>query len=355
MEGVEALEREHAVAEGGHRDQRPHRDPMRPAPARPLGAALPGGCSPRHARARIHRSRHYRANPSDRGQCPQFTPPLPGECRGTRSGRPPARRRAGLRRVGGPVEQERQLLPLGRAEVAQDEHGGVHPPRWPADAEPDPVVLTRAERGGHRPQAVVPVVAASPLEPDGAERKVQLIVDHHDPPGGDPVVARQAGHGATGEVHVGQRLAEGDRLPGQAPLRGRRPELARAEPGADPLGQHVRHHGADVVPVAGVAGPGIAQPGNEPAVAGHAGTALPAQQAVRRTRPARPVNLSRTTRQALVPALRRQAPRRRPPRARAAPPPRPRRPALRRARPRSARRSGPRARAVPGLRGRSPG
>ena len=35
----------------------------------------------------------------------------------------------GLDRVGRPVEQERQFLALGRAEITQHERGRVHPPR----------------------------------------------------------------------------------------------------------------------------------------------------------------------------------------------------------------------------------
>src|SRR5215475_11197384 len=184
-----------------------------------------------------------------------------------------------LRRVSRPVQQERQLLALGRGEITQHERGGVHPPRRPADAEPEPVVLTRPERGGHRAQPVMTVVTAALLEPYGAKRNIQLIVNHQQPPGGDPVVAAQPGHRPAGQVHEGQGLAEGDRLPGQPPLRDRRLELPGPEPGAGPGGQQVRHHVPGVVPVGGVARAGVAQPGDEPAFAGHAGAALPAQQA----------------------------------------------------------------------------
>src|SRR5262245_47324599 len=201
-----------------------------------------------------------------------------GAMEGVLGGREPLAEQS-LRRVSRPVQQERQLLALGRGEITQHERGGVHPPRRPADAEPEPVVLTRPERGGHRAQPVMTVVAAALLEPYGAERNIQLIVNHQQPLGGDPVVAAQPGHRPAGQVHKGQGLAEGDRLPSQPPPRDRRLELAGPEPGAGPGGEHVRHHVPGVVPVGGVARAGVAQSDDEPAFAGHAGTALPARPA----------------------------------------------------------------------------
>src|SRR5215470_3941599 len=201
-----------------------------------------------------------------------------GAMEGVLGGREPLADQS-LRRVSRPVQQERQLLALGRGEITQHERGGVHPSRRPADAEPEPVVLTCPERGGHRAQPVMTVVTAALLEPYGAKRDIQLVVDHQQPPGGDPVVAAQPGHRAAGQVHEGQGLAEGDRLPSQPPLRDRRLEPARPEPGAGPGGKHVRHHVPGVVPVGGVARAGVAQPDDEPALAAHAGTALPAWQA----------------------------------------------------------------------------
>ena len=75
-------------------------------------------------------------------------------------------------------------------------------------------------------------------------------------------------------------------MPGQPALGHRGPELARPEPAADPPGQLVGHHVPGVVPVTGVAGPGIAEPGDQPAFIRHA-----------RSRPAaaRPAAVARTT------------------------------------------------------------
>src|ERR671912_636547 len=48
-----------------------------------------------------------------------------------------------LHRVGGVVEEERELPALARGEVAQDEVGGIHPARRAADADPHAVVVPR--------------------------------------------------------------------------------------------------------------------------------------------------------------------------------------------------------------------
>ena len=109
--------------------------------------------------------------------------------------------------------------------------------------------------------------------------------------GGQVVVVEQPAHRAAGLVHVGQRAGQHHAPAGQPPLTGDRARagaLARRQPDAGPGGELVEHHRADVVPVAGVPGPGVAEPDDrngpsEPASArrGGAGSAgAPAGRAV---------------------------------------------------------------------------
>ena len=100
---------------------------------------------------------------------------------GTRSARRPGPAAAGSRPHRRTVRAPGQQLPLGGGKVAQHEVRGVHPARRTADSDPRPQVVTGAEGGGHRPQAVVAVVSAAQLQPDRAEREVQLVMDDDDP------------------------------------------------------------------------------------------------------------------------------------------------------------------------------
>jgi hypothetical protein len=108
----------------------------------------------------------------------------------------------GLDGVGAAVEGEREFLPLRRGEVSEHEVRRVHPARRAADPEPDPVVVTGAERRGDRAQAVVAVVAAAELQADGAERDVELVVQNHGPFWRDLVEPEQGGDWATRQVHI---------------------------------------------------------------------------------------------------------------------------------------------------------
>src|SRR5262249_27704884 len=83
--------------------------------------------------------------------------------------------------VRGAFEHQGQQLPLGGGKITQHEVRGVHPARWPADSDPRPQVVTGAQGGGHRPQAVVAAVSAALFQPDGLEREVQVVMDDHDP------------------------------------------------------------------------------------------------------------------------------------------------------------------------------
>src|SRR5262245_591006 len=98
-----------------------------------------------------------------------------------------------LDRVSGPLENERYLLALGGPEVAQHVVSRILPAGRAADSDPDPVVLTGAQRPGHRAEAVVPAVAATELEPDRPERQVELVVQDHDPGRRDLVVGGERG------------------------------------------------------------------------------------------------------------------------------------------------------------------
>ena len=89
--------------------------------------------------------------------------------------------------------------------------------------------------------------------------------------GGDPDLLRKAGDRPTGQVHIGARPGQGDGHPGQPALGDviARPVRFESRPGAaDPLSEQTGHHTADVMPVACVLRPRIAQANDDPAVPG---------------------------------------------------------------------------------------
>src|SRR5215472_11227979 len=178
-------------------------------------------------------------------------------------------------RIGRPVEQQRQLFGLGRGEIPQHIGGRIHPAGGPANADPHPVVVAGTQVGGHRPKAVVPAVAAAAFEPDVAERKVQLVVDHDYLARAEPVVPADPAHGYARLIHERERLDDDHTVPSQAAFGGQRPELAGPEPRPGPLGKHVGGHKSGIVPVAGVAGPGVAEPSDQPPLSVHRGAAKP--------------------------------------------------------------------------------
>src|SRR5215471_12417444 len=172
-------------------------------------------------------------------------------------------------RIGRPVEQQRQLFGLGPGEIPQHIGGRIHPAGGPANADPHPVVVAGTQVGGHRPKAVVPAVAAAAFEPDVAERKVQLVVDHDYLAKAEPVVPADPAHGYARLIHERERLDDDHTVPSQAAFGGQRPELAGPEPRPGPLGKHVGGHKSGIVPVAGVAGPGVAEPSDQPPLSVH--------------------------------------------------------------------------------------
>ena len=61
----------------------------------------------------------------------------------------------------------------------------------------------------------MPVITATELEPDRAERNIKLIMHDQQPVRRDLVEAAERGDGTAGTVHVRLRLAQRDRNPGQ--------------------------------------------------------------------------------------------------------------------------------------------
>ena len=91
---------------------------------------------------------------------------------------------------------------------------------------------------------------------------------------GQVVVVEQAAHRPAGLVHVRRRPGQHHAPAGQPAFTGdgARPRaLARRQPDAGPVGQLVEHHRADVVPVPGVPGAGVAQPDDQERPLGRSG------------------------------------------------------------------------------------
>src|SRR3954451_13459596 len=131
--------------------------------------------------------------------------------------------------VGGTFDDEIQLFALGAGELPQHPVRRVLPSGRAADADPHPVEVTGSQRPAQRLQAVVAVVAAAGLHPQGAERKVELVV--HD----DPVVRRgleevpQRTDGTTGLIHVGPWLGQDDAVSSEPCFYDIRARLVRLE------------------------------------------------------------------------------------------------------------------------------
>src|SRR3954462_10608400 len=177
-----------------------------------------------------------------------------------------------LRGVGGLGDEEGQFLALGGGEVLEHEVRRVLPAGRAADPDADAEVVLGAGRPRDRPQAVVAALAAAALEPHGGEREVKLVVDDDEVGGVQVVVVQQAADRAAGLVHVRRRPGEDDPPSGQPALAGegsRAGPLAGGELDAGPGGELLEHHDADVVPVAGVAGTGIAEPDDQEGALGY--------------------------------------------------------------------------------------
>src|SRR3954453_15712792 len=112
--------------------------------------------------------------------------------------------------VGGGVDLERQDLLLGRGVVGEHEVGHVLPPGRAADADAHPVEVAGAQRGPHRAQPVVAVVAATELDPHRVEGDVELVVDRDDPLGRHLVETGELLDRTSELVHVAARLHQND-------------------------------------------------------------------------------------------------------------------------------------------------
>ena len=172
--------------------------------------------------------------------------------------RPRRRRRRGRRGSRAPCARPRRS-------PCSTKSAGSMPARRPADAEPDPQVLPAAQRPGDRAQPVVAVVAAAALEPERPVRDVQLVVHDDEPLDGHLVeVAAAPATGPPDSFMYERGSASTTRGAGSGPSRPSTTSRARlvrlGEPAADPLGQQVEDHEADVVPVARYAGPGLPSP-----------------------------------------------------------------------------------------------
>src|SRR3954454_24187656 len=178
-----------------------------------------------------------------------------------------------LRGVGGLGDEEGELLALRGREVLEDEVAGVVPAGRAADADAHPEVVLRPGGAGDGPQPVVAALAAAALEADSRERQVELVVHHDEVSGRDGVVVEQAADGATGLVHVGHGPGQHDAAAGQPAFADQRPcplALPRGELDPGAVGQLVEHHGADVVAVAGISRPRVAQADDQEGSLGHA-------------------------------------------------------------------------------------
>src|SRR4051794_7312205 len=178
-----------------------------------------------------------------------------------------------LRGVGGLGDEEGELPALRGREVLEDEVGGVLPAGRAADADAHPEVVLRPGGAGDGPQPVVAALAPAALEADSGERQVELVVHHDEVSGRDGVVVEQAADGATGLVHVGHGPGQHDAAAGQPAFADQRPcplALPRGELDPGAVGQLVEHHGADVVAVAGISRPRVAQADDQEGSLGHA-------------------------------------------------------------------------------------
>ena len=151
-----------------------------------------------------------------------------------------------------------------RREVRQ--HPVGQRPRVPslraADADAKPQKLLRLQMLRDRAQAVVAGETAAEPQLEPAELEIALVV--HDEDGLGRHLEERRGHAdrAARLVHVRLGLEEGELVPLEPDL-GDPPGELRPPGAAVPACELVRHHRADVVPVARVLATGIAQPDDE--------------------------------------------------------------------------------------------
>src|SRR5690606_18903768 len=89
-----------------------------------------------------------------------------------------------------------QHASLGRAEVTEHEVGGRLTPGWAADADAHAQKLGGSRGLDDVAEAVVAAVAAAPLQPNGVERDVELVVDDDELLDRDLVETQEPGDGS---------------------------------------------------------------------------------------------------------------------------------------------------------------
>ena len=127
-----------------------------------------------------------------------------------------------------------------------------------ADADAHPPVI-RPDQRVDRAQTVMAGSAAAALDPQLARPQIDLVVDHDDLLGRDLIEPRRLGDRFAGIVHEGLRLQQKPPLAADRPFGELASEAAAKAREAVPPGDRVDRHEADIVPVAGVAGAGIAE------------------------------------------------------------------------------------------------
>src|SRR6478735_843986 len=167
------------------------------------------------------------------------------------------------------LEVDVEVFALGGGEVAQDEIRRVHPARRPADAESNAQILLRAKGRRDRSQTVVPTLAAAGLHPDGGRRQVEFVVHRNDVVRFNAEEPGQRRGRGTRKVHVRPRFGQHHARIGITGFDDVGAGPVVLERTVDPAREHVDHHGARVVPIAGVLLPGIAQTDDEERLGRH--------------------------------------------------------------------------------------
>src|SRR5690606_40550093 len=102
--------------------------------------------------------------------------------------------------------------------------------------------------------------AAAGLDAHLAGREIQLVVTDHDVPERQLVETRVFGDGVAGVIHEGLRLLQEDLDAAEKAFAHQARKLAAPGTEAVRTGDRLDRHEPDVVPLAGVAGAGIAEP-----------------------------------------------------------------------------------------------
>ena len=206
------------------------------------------------------------------------------------------------------IQQLLQPDLVGLGEVVQ--HVAVHQLLLAgmADAQAHPPELL-ADVGLEGADAVVAAGAAALLDADLAGREVDLVVDHDDLLRRQLEEAQRLADRPAGFVHIGLRLYGQHLFPAQAALGAVRLEAVaprRKGMAADDL---VHRHEADVVPIVGVAGARIAEPGKQQHAGHPLGWLSPLWTLPRQPLPLRPRLRLRPRPRLPVPPRPRRAPR----------------------------------------------